>query len=114
MSINFEAANMAGYNNPPVQVLKVTTKVAGGGINVDNAPSYSAITNIVKSGCMPVLFVALPTGDKAVLPFAAITHEGEYIFSAAASTSTAPNSEQLISIIFGENFERPAIKFVTL
>ena len=114
MAINFEAANMAGYNNPRVQVFPVTTKIAGSGVTVVGAPSYSAITNVVKSGCMPVLFVTLPTGDVAVLPIAAINHEAEYIFSAAASTSTAPNSEQLISIIFGEHFERPTIKFVTL
>ena len=110
MDINFEAANMAGYNNPRVQVFPVTTTIVSNGIRVTDAPSYSAITSIVKSGCMPVLFVTLPTGDKAVLPIAAINHEGEYIFSAAASTATAPNSEQLISIIFGENFEHPFFK----
>ena len=107
MAINFEAANMAGYNNPSVQVLPVTTALSDKGVQVVDAPSYSAITNILKSGCMPVLFAALPTGDKAILPIAGINHEGLYIFSSAASTSNAPNSEILISIIFGENFERP-------
>ena len=108
MSINFEAANMAGYNNPKIEVFPVTVQIGSNGPIVVGAPSYSTITNIIKSGYIPTLFANLPTGDRAVLPLVAINHEGIYIFSAAMNTSTSANSEQLISILYGENFERPS------
>lgn len=109
MAINFEAANMAGYNTPQVQVFPVTVEVAGsqGIITVVGAPSYSTFTNIIKSGYMPTLFATLPTGDKAVLPLTAINNEGIYIFSAAIKTSAAANTEMLISILYGESFDAP-------
>ena len=110
MAINFEAANMAGYNNPQVQVFPVTVNVGGPEIAVVGAPSYSTITNIIKSGYIPVLFAALTTGDRAVLPLTAINNEGHYIFSATGPTSTGSNSEQLISIMFGENVEQPIFR----
>ena len=109
MAINFEAANMAGYNNPQVQVFPVTVKVGEGnqGIIVVGAPSYSTFTNIIKSGYMPTLFATLPTGDRAVLPLTAINNAGVYIFSAAIKTSTAANSEKLISILYGAAYSGP-------
>lgn len=108
MSINFEAANMAGYNNPKTQVFPVTVELAGDqGIIVVGAPSYSTFTNIIKSGYMPTLFATLPTGDRAVLPLTAINNDGVYIFSAAIRTSTSANSEKLISILYGEHFTAP-------
>ena len=115
MAINFEAANMAGYNNPEVQVFPVTVQMGSGGVlKVVGAPSYSTITNIIKSGYMPTLFVTLPTGDKAVLPLTAINHEGIYIFSAAMPTSTAANSEQLLSIMYGATFESPIFEAIEI
>ena len=108
MAINFEAANMAGYNNPQVQMIPVTVEVTGGNqIIVVGAPSYSTFTNIIKSGYMPTLFVTLPTGDRAVLPLTAINNEGIFIFSAAMRTSTAANTEKLLSILYGEAFNAP-------
>ena len=107
MAINFEAANMAGYNNPRVQVFPVTVELGSQGFIVVGAPSYSTFTNIIKSGYMPTLFATLPTGDRAVLPLTAINYEGVYIFSAAMKTSTAANSEKLISILYGEPFDSP-------
>ena len=114
MAINFAAANMAGYNNPEVQVFPVTVQSVSNGIKVFGAPSYSTITNIIKSGYMPTLFATLPTGDKAVLPLTAINHTGTYIFSAAIRTSTAANSEQLLSILYGENFDSPVFEAIEI
>ena len=111
MAINFEAANMAGYNNPQVQVFPVTVQIGSKGLIVVGAPSYSTFTNIIKSGYMPTLFATLPTGDRAVLPLTGINNEGVYIFSAAMKTSTAANSEKLISILYGEPYDGP--KFET-
>ena len=115
MAINFEAANMAGYNNPKVQVFPVTVQMESNGfLKVIGAPSYSTSTNIIKSGYMPTLFATLPTGDKAVLPLTGINYEGIYIFSAAMTTSTAANSEKLLSIMYGETFESPIFEAIDL
>ena len=110
MAINFAAADMAGYNNPEVHVFPVAVKMDGQNFVVDSALNYSTISNIIKSGYMPYLFVTLPTGDRAVLPLVAINYEGIYIFSIATYTSTSPSSKQLISIMYGSTF---APKFLT-
>ena len=62
MAINFEAANMAGYNNPKVYIFPVTVKMNGNTTVVDDAPNYSTLTNIIKSGYLPSLYALLPTG----------------------------------------------------
>ena len=107
MAINFEAANMAGYNNPRVQVFPVTVQMGSSGVNVVGAPSYSTFTNIIKSGYMPTLFATLPTGDRAVLPLTAINNEGHYIFSAAMHITDSPDTRKLISILCGEHLDAP-------
>ena len=116
MAINFEAANMAGYNNPEVRVFPVTVQMGSNGLIVVGAPSYSTITNIIKSGYLPSLYVTLPTGDNAILPLTAIDKEEVYQFSAAIYTApTAPqNSKSLISIIYGSTFEHPLLKTESL
>ena len=107
MAINFEAANMAGYNNPMVQVFPVTVQMGSSGVNVVGAPSYSTITNVIKSGYVPTLFANLPTGDHALLPLSAINKDGHYIFSAAMHTTDSPDVRRLISILCGEHFDSP-------
>lgn len=110
MSINFEAANMAGYNNPEMLVFPVTVQVDGG-LSVVGAPSYSAITNVIKSGYIPAIFANLPTGDRALLPLSVITNEGQYIFSASMHTAYSRDARQLISMVFGENLDAPHFLF---
>ena len=107
MAINFEAANMAGYNNPKACVFPVAVKMNGTNLVVDGTLNYSAITNIIKSGYMPSLFVTLPSGDTAVLQLSAINAEGHYIFSAAMHTTDSPDVRKLISILYGEHFDAP-------
>lgn len=104
MSINFAAANMAGYNNPELHVFPVTVKMEGQNAVVDSALNYSTISNIIKSGCLPYLFVTLPTGDSVVLPLVAINSAGIYLFSTATYTTTSPSSKQLISIMYDSKF----------
>lgn len=112
MAINFEAANMAGYNNPKVYMVPVTLKAVGGNIVVDDNPNYSTLNNIIKSGYLPYLYATLPTGDKAILPLTAIDKEGVYQFSAAIYTAptAAQASMSLFAIIYGSTFDRPLLK----
>lgn len=116
MAINFEAANMAGYNNPKVYMLTVTVKMDGNLFVVDDIPNYSTLTNIIKSGYLPSLYAMLPTGDNAILPLTAISNEGVYQFSAAIYTAptAAQNSKSLISIIYGSTFDHPLFKSESL
>ena len=107
MAINFEAANMAGYNNPRVQVFPVTAQVEGTSLKLVGAPSYSTITNVIKSGYLPTLFVTLPSGDRSILPLSAINKEEQYIFSAAMHTTDSPDTRRLISVLFGEHLDAP-------
>lgn len=106
MAINFEAANMAGYNNPRIHIFPVTIKITGSSWSVgDDAPNYSTLTNIIKSGYQPFLSVTLPTGDKVILPLACIGNNGLYQFCAAMYTSENPISMTLFSLMYESNSE---------
>ena len=54
MAINFEAANMAGYNNPRIEVFVITLN---SDTSIATAPSKSEIINCVKRGSIPFLFM---------------------------------------------------------
>ena len=53
MAINFEAANMAGYNNPKIEVFTATMDLNSNKITV--APKKSEIYNSLKRGCIPFI-----------------------------------------------------------
>ena len=56
MAINFEAANMAGYNNPKIEVFTVVTN---DGNIITSAPTKTEIYNSITRGSIP--FVLLNT-----------------------------------------------------
>ena len=79
MAINFEAANMAGYNNPKIVVLNAEVSAPS---TVTSAPKLSDINNIFKSGFIPVISARDQTaGGSFVLWPAGITDGGDYEFS---------------------------------
>ena len=106
MAINFEAANMAGYNNPKMCIFPVTIKLDGGTV-VEGNLNYSTITNIIKSGYLPSLYATMPTGDRVILPLAGISNQGLYQFCAATFTT---DSKVLISITYGSQLVHPIFK----
>ena len=63
MAINFEAANMAGYNNPKIEVFKViidhTTHI------VSDAPNKQEIIRCLRRGSIPALMAISPDGSLA-------------------------------------------------
>ena len=88
MAINFEAANMAGYNNPKIVVLNAEVSDSG---TIVSVPKYADITNIFKSGCIPVINTVDASGNHFVLWPAVIPTGGSYLFSTlyiAPSTQT--------------------------
>ena len=61
MAINFEAANMAGYNNPKIEVFKAV-------VNPDNdtiisAPSKTEIKSCLNRGAIPLMLLTYPDGS---------------------------------------------------
>ena len=61
MAINFEAANMEGYNNPKIEVFKAV-------VNPDNdtiisAPSKAEIKSCLNRGAIPLMLLTYPDGS---------------------------------------------------
>ena len=56
MAINFEAANMAGYNNPKIEVF---TAHANENLEIDSAPIKSDILQCLNRGCIPFIQLSL-------------------------------------------------------
>ena len=103
MAINFEAANMVGYNNPKIEVFKATLNAADHN-KVTGAPSYTTISNTLKSGFLPVLYVTLETGDAVAAPLTAIDHEGDYLFSCVFQlTTVSGHPPVMMSILYVKN-----------
>ena len=55
MSINFEAANMEGYNNPKIEVFKAD--LAADGQTLAHYPAKSAIIAAVNRGSIPFILL---------------------------------------------------------
>ena len=62
MAINFEAANMAGYNNPKIEVFEAH---ANENLGIDNAPIKSEILHCLNRGCIPMIILS---ANAAALP----------------------------------------------
>ena len=78
MAINFEASNMAGYNNPKIVVLKAEVNLS----TVISAPKLDDIKNIYKSGFIPAIRVNdQGTGGSLLLWPTSISSAGDYLFS---------------------------------
>ena len=65
MSINFEAANLAGYNNPPIEVFKATVDPVTNAIS--DAPSKTEIIRCLHRGSIPAIMQIAPDGSSGNL-----------------------------------------------
>ena len=61
MAINFEAANMAGYNNPKIEVF--TAVVDPETQTVTSAPSKTKIKSCLNRGAIPLMLLTYPDGS---------------------------------------------------
>ena len=89
MAINFEAANMAGYNNPKIEVFKAVLNNEGAGL--DSYPAKSIILNCLSRGSFPVIMLSVATAGY-LLPLSDWdTNEmgTSMIFSALAGASSS-------------------------
>ena len=65
MAINFEAANMAGYNNPKIEVFKAIIDVNTNAIS--GAPSKTEIIRCLRRGSIPAIMCASTGGSEGYL-----------------------------------------------
>ena len=61
MAINFEAANMAGYNNPKIEVFKAIIDYTTNAIT--EAPRKTEIIRCLRRGSIPAIMCANPDGS---------------------------------------------------
>ena len=65
MAVNFEAANMVGYNNPKIEVFKAIINYETNAII--EAPSKTKIKSCLKRGAIPYLACASDNGSEVTL-----------------------------------------------
>ena len=105
MAINFEAANMAGYNNPKIEVFKAH---ANENLEIDNAPIKSEIVNSLARGCIPFirLFVNVDGNmhtQQYLMPLSAsrtINQQTHISFTAAISFGET-GDPQTLALVYG-------------
>ena len=91
MAINFEAANMAGYNNPRIEVF---TAHANENLEIDSAPTKSDILQCLNRGCVP--FIYLTINDEGL--------SQHFLFAFVAEREMAGNSTLsfTVTVSYGE------------
>ena len=65
MAINFEAANMAGYNNPKIEVFSAIINFETNAIS--DAPSKTEIIRCLNRGSIPAIMCASLDGSEGYL-----------------------------------------------
>ena len=96
MALNFEAANMVGYNNPKIEVFKVVANLET--IAITSAPSKSEIKSCLNRGAIPTILLTTPDGSDSYLLQIygwATTSEGDGIYfnNPAYILEYPPNSD---------------------
>lgn len=86
MAINFEAANMAGYNNPRIEVFKAVLDPETSALT--SYPKKSVIVGCINRGSMPFLILTTPEGGLAQLLtlYNCADAKGEYTISFSAAS----------------------------
>ena len=113
MAINFEAANMAGYNNPKIEVFEAIYPAEGS--TLIDFPSKSVILDCIKRGAVPVL-VATDTNrtEMYILYLCILASSADgYTISFSTSAKPTPTDPPVIISIFYDRVDSnaPTIAF---
>lgn len=115
MAINFEAANMAGYNNPKIEVFAVTLNEEAA---IATAPSKSELLNCTQRGSIPFLLMKDSAALAAwLLPLGEIVLQssGKYQLSFGSVYYDASGDYTAISVFYPETDDTlPALKLQVL
>ena len=101
MAINFEAANMAGYNNP---IIEVFTAHANENLEIDYAPIKSDILQCLNRGCIPFILLTLSVEGLTQLTL--------FAFVAARETAGNSNLSFAVTVSFGEQGDPQTLALV--
>ena len=100
MAINFEAANMAGYNNPKIEVFKAHS---GDASTLDEAPSKTDLLNCIHRGSVPFIMLNVLEAFYILLPCSAIFDNTEtggtaisFTFTGVVLEGAAPAEARII------------------
>ena len=110
MAINFAAANMAGYNNPQIEVVTLVMDKKG---NFIKTPTYEIISKILGRGAIPFLAVTnAPRSVCSVLPLSYYdTEQGFMQFSQCTQNAPADQNTMLfLSVRFRSGSGTPTLK----
>ena len=116
MAINFAAANMAGYNNPEVKIISMV--LGSGGVPI-STPSYDDISNICKSGELPVLYLSDHNHiNTYILPLCEFKFYKQtawmFTFRAIIQSGTIETSPPMVVSVYFKEGETPIIHYFQL
>ena len=105
MAINFEAANMAGYNNPKIEVF---TAHANENLEIVSAPTKSDILQCLNRGCIPLIQLTVNAGgvpQRFLFAFAAEREiAGNSNLSFTVTTSYGETGDpQTVALVYGDD-----------
>ena len=97
MAINFEAANMAGYNNPRIEVFRAVVNPDDD--TIISAPSKTEIKNSLNRGAIPLMLQTFSDGSAMYVLWIHSVMPGEagdtiYFMNGAIVMLYSPDSEQ--------------------
>ena len=113
MAINFEAANMAGYNNPKIEVFKVIYPLESS--TLIDFPRKSVILNCMKRGAIPVLMVTDTDRTEIYILYLSTlgSSAGEKYLIAFSSCAkpTSADPPVIVTVTYDLGSETPTITF---
>ena len=102
MAINFEAANMAGYNTPKIEVFK--TAVNPDTDTITSAPNKTEIINCLNRGAIPLMLLTYPGTDGSTDVFVLRLH---YMATVVGEGDTIQFDDAATAIIYSPGGEQP-------
>ncbi|MGM9827329.1 MAG: hypothetical protein ACI30O_03955 [Muribaculaceae bacterium] len=110
MAINFEAANMAGYNNPKIEIVTLLLDAKG---RPENPPTYETMSKIIRRGVVPFLIVTDPNGYfYGVLPLSYYDNKNGFMIFSCSTQNTRGDEDNMlfISVKFRSGSDSPIVK----
>ena len=103
MAINFAAANMAGYNNPQIEVFKAAMDDTG----LRDSPRKSVLINCMNRGAIPVIRLLTSGGGTSggYILYLSSWEGSTLIFTSAGASSTLTP----VTLRYPEGSEQPEV-----
>ncbi len=113
MAINFEAANMAGYNNPKIEVFEAIYPAEGS--TLIDFPHKSVILDCIKRGVIPVLVATdAARTEMYILYLGTLASSADKKYTISFSSCSKPSSGDppiIVSVYYDQNADTPIITF---